>query len=329
MESNQPYDLEIPDVIESESQNNPVAGLVERFFAYIIDTMFLTMAIGVLALSMKTNVFRLGYAANLIGFTIAMAYYTLLHGPLGKGQTLGKRIMKIRVVANDGYPIAIGSALIRAAIFLLPSFISDLPILPLNTPRLVSLILNSIITGFSFATYYLILFNRQTRQGFPDLLAKTYVVPIRNTHRPVVTNPVWRGHMVILILLFVAMLGASYSFSTFVLRTDSDLLALDDMSFRQGMPTRFSAAITTSQTGAEVTKTLNITLRPVLSSDNDDELIRKAAQILLKQPDLNWDSYDRLQIIVHHEANFGYYKYTVQNQQNGTVAEWRALTTEN
>jgi uncharacterized RDD family membrane protein YckC len=44
-------------------------------------------------------------------FVIHMAYFTLLEG--SKGQTIGKMITKIKVVAEDGKPIDMNRSLVR------------------------------------------------------------------------------------------------------------------------------------------------------------------------------------------------------------------------
>jgi uncharacterized RDD family membrane protein YckC len=52
--------------------------------------------------------------ANITGFIIFMGYFILLEGPLGKGQTLGKRLLKIRVVnKEDRKIIGYGGSFLR------------------------------------------------------------------------------------------------------------------------------------------------------------------------------------------------------------------------
>lgn len=65
--------------------------------------------------SMNTPSSKLSY--NLIVLTLIFGYFILLEGPLGKGRTVGKRILKLRVVKEDkstvGYGASFGRNILR------------------------------------------------------------------------------------------------------------------------------------------------------------------------------------------------------------------------
>lgn len=133
------------------------------------------------------NIFRdlnkYGVVYNLATGIIIIAYFGLFQ-KFNNGQTLGKKIMKIKVFSNDGNNVSLGKSIIR----LLPlQFIYVGGIIPCVILSLFPFILNSIsfiICYFAFV----ILFNllnlanllcfllRKDGKGIHDLIAKTQVV---------------------------------------------------------------------------------------------------------------------------------------------------------
>ena len=84
-----------------------------RFGALVLDSaifavMFAVLmvflgAIGVLVEACPASmVVFAGIISALLTKFVAFVYFVLLEGPVGKGQTLGKRVMKIKVTAEDG-----------------------------------------------------------------------------------------------------------------------------------------------------------------------------------------------------------------------------------
>ncbi len=105
------------------------AGLSRRFFAYLVDWYVggLAVALPVSAVSMKLfgtvtnqNIMSFGIPYSLIagglGLLAAFLYYAAVPMFCWKGQTLGKRWLKIRIVGKDGQDASPGSLLLRQMI---------------------------------------------------------------------------------------------------------------------------------------------------------------------------------------------------------------------
>jgi len=89
-----------------DGPTGPRAGFWRRFAASVIDGIIVAIPIVVLSLLLK----GVGYA---IGLLLSVAYFTYLEGG-PTGQTLGKRVLAIRVVSFDtGGPIGYARAFIR------------------------------------------------------------------------------------------------------------------------------------------------------------------------------------------------------------------------
>lgn len=90
-----------------------LATLSSRIVAYLIDfgATFIICVVAGVVWSMALYIFPGPDAtiddilANIVGVIIGFGYFTLLEGPLGNGQTLGKRLLKLRVVKEEDHTI--------------------------------------------------------------------------------------------------------------------------------------------------------------------------------------------------------------------------------
>ncbi|WP_223703430.1 RDD family protein [Sutcliffiella deserti] len=86
------------------AHENP-AGFLERFLAVILDGILVHLPT-YLVLSFLLNL-------NDLFSDILLFLYALLLPVLWQGYTVGKKIMKIRIVKEDGTPVKIGTMLMR------------------------------------------------------------------------------------------------------------------------------------------------------------------------------------------------------------------------
>ncbi len=107
--------------IPTENSEIQLASLGSRIVAYIIDTVIIfVLAILVLSVmaSIQTTTDDLYYLLSYLVYAlIFFGYFILLEGPLGKGRTVGKRVLKLRVVKKDqsmmGYGASFGRNILR------------------------------------------------------------------------------------------------------------------------------------------------------------------------------------------------------------------------
>ncbi len=165
-EQNQPQQADneasqpIAQLLEEDPQ---VADLVYRVLARAIDSVVFTMFCGV--------VYPAGIFAGLL--------YLLIADGLMEGRSLGKRIIRLRVVSDiDGSPIGFRRAMIRNSPFVLVSFFAVIPIIG----WILLFTVGMLILGAEL--YFAITDTRGQRIG--DILAGTLVVDDRPTqnHKP-------------------------------------------------------------------------------------------------------------------------------------------------
>ena len=101
-----------------------LAGAGSRAAAFIIDLLIQSVAIGLLVLFVLFGLsgLRLTTLANADGyalafliiacFTIFVGYYIVCEMGM-KGQTVGKRIFKLRVLRDNGQPVGFSQSLVR------------------------------------------------------------------------------------------------------------------------------------------------------------------------------------------------------------------------
>ena len=151
-------------------QARPICSFWGRLLALGVD-LFLLFGVGSLLGRLFGNrLAQLGVWGWLVGFVLVLVYFGLLNSRVGQGQTLGKRLLRVRVVGVDGEQISPARSLLRAAIlgalyFLNASIAGDL-----------SGVINGVVLGLGLGGIYLYLCNRMTRQSLHDLVARTCVV---------------------------------------------------------------------------------------------------------------------------------------------------------
>jgi len=84
--------------------------LAKRIVAFVIDSVIVSILLviamifsGIVIYAASSDIgVIIGSILYFGGIVIMVLYFILLEGPLGKGQTLGKKLMKIKVATEDG-----------------------------------------------------------------------------------------------------------------------------------------------------------------------------------------------------------------------------------
>jgi len=192
---------EVSGDISPQSENRIISGFWRRLLAFFLDGTLIGVFGFILGLSLFDFFAQIGGYGRIVGFCIALAYFGLLNSSIGKGQTLGKKIMKIEVVERNGRHISLVPSLIRYAILSAPFFLNGLIIPPSVVQSPIGYIIGFVIFGFGGAIIYLYIFNRRTRQSLHDLAIRTFVVKTM-PKGDVAVSPVWKTHLIIVGIWF-------------------------------------------------------------------------------------------------------------------------------
>lgn len=189
-----------------ETQATPAprfAGFWRRVVALAADGLVLGAMGYPLGLLLGERYAPVGTPARLLGLLVIVPYLGILGSHVGRGQTLGKRLVGLRIVDASGQPLSLARSFARAALLALPWVFNGIRFGSMGPVALATLGVAGILAfGVGGAIVGTFLLNRPTRQALHDLLVGSFVVPIdatglpvpgRSTRRPLVASAVWVG----------------------------------------------------------------------------------------------------------------------------------------
>lgn len=155
---------------------SPIAGFWRRVAAFALDGLALGligMGLGAVA---SDALVGLGPWGRLLGFLIALAYFGFFNSRLGWGQSLGKRLLQIKVVDAQGAELPLGRAVLRYLPVGAVWFLSNAQLPDALLFSAWAAVLGLAIFGLSACLLYLFVFNRCSRQSLHDVLSRSFVV---------------------------------------------------------------------------------------------------------------------------------------------------------
>jgi len=165
---------------EKVSGNFPVpSGFWRRLAAFIIDIIILVIVAIIISLFLNDVFVQWGGNLWYVGFVIAGAYFVTRNSIIGKGQTIGKKILKIRVLNENGEYLSLTQSFLRYLILSFIIFVRGI------TETVYSLLKQNyllLIISFSIVTLFFaigitgpIIFTDYKR-GLHDYLARSVVI---------------------------------------------------------------------------------------------------------------------------------------------------------
>ncbi len=269
-----------------QAQQNWIASFWRRFGALFIDTLVLGLVGFLLGLALESTFVQIGGWGRFVGFAIALVYFGAMNSKLFDGQTIGKRLLSLRVVDSDNQAISLVRSTLRYIVLATPFSLNGAHFS--NEAMLSFLIypLSLTIFGGILSIIYLYIFNRVTRQSLHDLAVGTFVVNANIEKKEI--GKVWKTHLVVVTVLFVAA-AIVPAFTGKMAQNEPFKEMLAVQSALSNEPGITYAAVTTStatfSSSNEGTRTTTyVTAQAVLSSNNvsDVEFARQLAAIVVK-----------------------------------------------
>ena len=175
----------------------PFAGFWRRAAAFLVDGLILGLIGYALGLALFDVFVRLGPWGPCVGFVVALAWFVPQESARS-GQSLGKRLLRIRVVDAQGLTLHPVRGAARFAVLAAPYFLLGAA-LPMDIATFAGGIpLALVALGGLIAPAYLLAFNRRTRQSLHDLVVGAFVVrATAGARRAPGPARAWRGHLAI------------------------------------------------------------------------------------------------------------------------------------
>ncbi len=261
-----------------------ISGFWRRIGALFIDSLILGIVGFLLGLMFEGIFVEIGAWGRLIGFSIALIYFGILNSRIGSGQTIGKKVLKLRVVNSKNETIGLGRSLLRYTVLAVPFSLNGAQFS--NEAMLSYLVypLSLIVFGGMLSITYLYVFNRITRQSLHDLAVGTFVV---NSDVGVQeTGSVWKVHLIAVITLFIAAtLVPAFTSQLAQSEPFKDMLTaqealLNEAAVKYASVTTSSTTFTSSSEGSKTTT--YVTAKAFLTENNvqDIELARRLAALV-------------------------------------------------
>ncbi|MDG6099542.1 RDD family protein [Alteromonas sp. ZYF713] len=257
-----------------------ICGFWRRVGAYILDSLLIFVVGLLLGVFLESVFVAMGAWALLVGYSIALTYFGVMNSALAGGQTLAKKLLKIKVVNADNAPISVARSLLRSAVLQVPFYLNGTVFGNESFPEWLIYPLNLIVFGGIFAIPYLYIFNRTTRQSLHDVVAGTYVVNVDAERQE--PEPVWRGHLLVVAAFFIAALTVpAWLFQQ--LETDKLEKLLAVQSALSDYPDVGIVTVTEGQTtvnstlGSSTTTFVSSQVRLTIDNVDDEELARQMA----------------------------------------------------
>jgi uncharacterized RDD family membrane protein YckC len=96
-----------------EVQDKWICGFWRRIGALFIDSLVLGILGSVIGLFLEDTFVQLGGWGRLIGFAVSITYFGVMNSSLSNGQTIGKKILNIRVVDSSNSTISLPKSFVR------------------------------------------------------------------------------------------------------------------------------------------------------------------------------------------------------------------------
>ena len=108
--------VESTEHLSETSPGGWVAGFWRRPIAFLIDYLIVGLIGMLLGMLFYDWLVSLGPLARFIGLAIALAYFGVLNSEIGHGQTVAKRLLRIKVVGVDNECSGLGASLLWTGI---------------------------------------------------------------------------------------------------------------------------------------------------------------------------------------------------------------------
>jgi len=156
-----------------------VAGFWVRVLSDVIDAVVLGVFGMLLAIPLRGVFERLGERGVFIGLAVPLAYSGVLQSRIGRGQTLGKRLLGLRVTKVDGSFLSLDRSLVRYVLVSFPVYQTAVAyalvtVLPFLRLEWIVAISSGLATAIFLGCFFVIPFH-PLKRGLHDLLAGSIV----------------------------------------------------------------------------------------------------------------------------------------------------------
>ena len=285
-----------------------IAGFWRRIGAFAIDLIILGVFGVFLGTFLEERFVQLGGWGRCVGLLVGLFYFGFLNSRIFGGQTVGKTLLRIRVVDSDNQPIGLLRSCARYGILGVPFFLEGSRFTDEAATSFWVYPISFLIYGGMSAIVYLYVSNRATRQSLHDLAVGTYVVNAGLEKQNV--GAIWRPHLIVVAVIFLVSALSPVLTSKLLERApfkdlsaaQSALIAHPSVTYA-GVSSGISATVSTRD-GKTTTTYLSAQVFLKNNTVSDAELAKQLAEILVYSH-TNSRQMDAIQILLTYGYDIG------------------------
>lgn len=302
-----------------------VAPVWRRCSAYIADSILLGFVGVGIGKILSHQLSQLSPWGVFVGFFVSALYFSSFECRIGNGQTLGKLLLKVRVVDVHGKLISFERALARYMIFAIPIVGNELKLPEARTPWAFSAFIFAVFLWVGGSTVYLIIFERLNRQGLHDLAVGSYVV-YADHEGPVEAKPVPQMHWMILGSLLLAITVCAAVVNDWAERQPVPLEFRRDMGLLENIDgverVRIGERLTHGLSGG-AKKTLYISVTRKAKPVSEEAFAYGLVKTVLRT-DQNLQGYDLINVRLFYGYDIGIASRWDHREFEQSPADWRS-----
>lgn len=305
-----------------------MADFTQRLGAAAVDWL-LMLAVGqLIALPFTAFWSQYGPYGRFVGLAVVLTYFGVMNSSIGKGQTVGKRLLKIAVRGRDNRPIGLGRSLPRILILATPLFLYGWELPGLQAPEM-SWLTGLLVFGLGAAIIYTVGLNVEARQGIHDMVCGTYVVDLASVPVDEFARSE-RYHW----MVSVAMVGlaaiACQMWNTLPPPTEVKSALQDIQAFKaalQGDPRFFSAQVAATGQYASALEA-DVWSREARTEEQQRQLRLEIARLGMEDVPRIYQ-FDQFEINVRYAYDLGIAAGNAGSKEIHWIPVWRKLLGEN
>lgn len=308
--------------IPGENSSRRIGPLWRRILAFLIDSVAVGLIGAFLGYFFFDLLMELGPAGRLVGYVVGLFYFAIPESSFGNGQSLGKRLLLLRVINKRGELLSIERSLIRYTAFAIPWLLSGLIVPISRTPSALVLLLDVTVLGLGGASLYLMAFNRNTRQGIHDLVVGSYLAEA-GKEGPESAQPIWKLHWFVAATL-VLLAAAGGKMLQKLLHQGSMRQLSADARQVELLPGVQMASIFRVATHDYRSKSVSllVQVRCTISNSDQEALANQIADSIVTT-DPTIDQYSMLRIVLVRGYDIGISHTYFSQTYSDTPARWR------
>ena len=298
-----------------------------RFFAFLIDSLIIALFGKLLGLLLGDFFIELGNLGKIVGFIVVLFYFGIGNSKILNGQTVAKKLLKIRVVDKSSEAISVPKSFLRALPFAAYILLNGLPVSD-SADLYPSLILGTILFSIPVLETYFNIVNNKSLQSLHDMIAKTFVVSVKSEGNINITNQkvfLYAGAALPILILIVTLAGSATVSNKLIYVTDMQkIISIASHELPISSISMYRNKTTTTSLNGETTlvKLIEVTAAKINKDENDTLLAMKIAKVIFDSG-FKFEDGETLSVTIIYGYDIGIASSYVSSKFNDSIENWK------